>query len=94
MLFQLPIAQSPFEWFTTHLQLLGWGTVMLVGYKAVRFLSAAQRRVDDDQKKFDEIHSNTTNHIPTALNTLVELAKKQDARWELWMTTKAAQKSE
>ena len=94
MIFQLPIVQTPFEWVTTHIQLVGWGTVLLVGYKAIRFLSSAQRRIDDDQKKFDEIHSNTTNHIPTALNKLVDLAERNDHRMENWMTAKAAQKSE
>lgn len=91
---QIPITQTPFEWVSQHIQLVGWSTVLLVGYKAVRFLSAAQRKIDEDQEKFDEMHSNITNHIPTLLNKLVDLGERNDHRMEQWMVSKAAQKSE
>lgn len=87
-------AQTPFEWVTTHIQLVGWGTVLLVGYKAVRLISNIQRRIDEDQQKFDDIHLQATNHIPTLLTKLVDLSERNDHRMENWMVSKAAQKSE
>ena len=88
-MFITPESASPFEWFTQHIQLVGWGTVLLGVYKGTRFLTRAMARIDTVHKKVDEVHSAVTNGIAHGIARQVELAEKQDRRWEMWMSQRA-----
>jgi len=74
------IETSPFEWFSQHLHLAGWGTVIAIVWKASRFLTRAESRLKNAETKGEVVYSMTTNHIPTSLN---EISTKTDKSIEI-----------
>jgi|SRR5208282_3936615 len=81
---------SPFEWVSQHVQLVGWGTVLLGVYKFTRFISDLTTKINAETAKFDELHRVATVDFKHAMDRLVDLAEQQNRRFETWMTTKAA----
>jgi len=82
--------QTPFEWAAQHFQLIGWGTILVVGYKAVRLMGRAETIINQRIKEFDDLHVTITKEILAALTTLVALSQAQGRRWEMWIMGKAA----
>jgi len=83
--------QNPFEYFTQHVQLIGWGTVLLGIYKGTRFLTKLTTKINEAEKKLEEMHKAVTHDGLNKLSRLVSLAETQNRRWEAWMMSKAAQ---
>lgn len=44
------VQQSPFEWAVQHIQLIGWPTVALLGWKMSRFLTKVEDRATQAEK--------------------------------------------
>lgn len=86
-----PTSPTPFEWITTHIQLVGWGTVLSVIAWAVRSYFKAKTEIQVVHGQVKEVHKAITNDLVHSLQRLVELAEKQDRRWESWMMGKAMQ---
>ena len=55
-----PQQLSPFEWASTHIQLIGWPALLIFAGKftwtAGRFLVKQELQVEADRKKIDETH--------------------------------------
>jgi hypothetical protein len=81
--------QNPFEYFTSHVQLIGWGAVLGGVYKATRFLTKLTTKINEAEKKLDEMHKAVTHDAINKLSRLVALAETQNRRWEAWMMSKA-----
>ncbi len=87
------LESTPLDWVTTHVPLIGWGTVMFGIYKGTRFLTKLEERVLQKEQQFNEAHKVITNDLVHSMDKLVELAQKQDRRWETFMTNKAFARS-
>jgi len=84
------VPDSPFEWFSQHIQLVGWSTVLLGVYKITTFVTELKGKIKITETKLDELHKAVTNDMAHDMKRLVELAEQQNRRWEAWMTSKAA----
>jgi hypothetical protein len=80
--------QGPFEWITSHIQLVGWGTVLLGVYKGTKFLTKVAERLATYEKQAAEAHL-ATRALQADTHRLVELAEQQGRRWETYMMGKA-----
>ena len=81
--------ETPLQYLETSLRTLTWPAIIFACVWVVRFITKMESRVSEKEKKFDEIHLQMTNHMPHSLEKLVELAEKQDRRWDQWLLIKA-----
>lgn len=57
----LQTASSPFEFVSTHIHMLGWGTVVMAAWKIASFFSSAKQQF---VKTVGQIDTLSTNHFP------------------------------
>ena len=82
-------AQTPFEFFTQHIQLLGWGTVLFGVYKGTKFLTKLTEKLSQFERQSTEAHQTVTTALKSDTHRLVELAEQQNRRWEVFMMGRA-----
>lgn len=58
---------SPLEWVFQHLQLIGWPAVVLVAWKASRFISKLEDRALNVESTIQRVENNHLAHIETSL---------------------------
>jgi hypothetical protein len=58
---QVAQTQSPFEWASQHIHVIGWGTVVMAAWKISTFFSAAKAQVTKTVGQIDVL---STNHMP------------------------------
>ena len=82
------ISTTPFEWAAQHVQVVGWGTVLLGVYKATRFLTKLGDRLSAYEKQATEAHKDT-HALRIDTRKMVESAEQQARRWETFLVGKA-----
>jgi NOL1/NOP2/fmu family ribosome biogenesis protein len=80
---------TPWEYFTQHLQVVGWGTILFFVYKATKFLTKVGEKLSLFEKLSAEAHTAVTTALKADTHRLVELAEQQNRRWEVYMMGKA-----
>ncbi len=61
---------APWEWVFQHLQLIGWPAIVLVAWKASRFISKLEDRALAVETNIQEMKSNHLVHIETSLEAI------------------------
>jgi hypothetical protein len=84
--------QTPVDWAIQHLQVLGWPVICVAVYKFARFLDRMQHRAAVVEENISNLTSNHFPHIQNSLESIDESLQRQEQRWDVWMTTQAAQK--
>ena len=82
--------QTPFAWLVEHLNLLGWPVVCIAVYKFARFLDQMQTRAAVVEDNINNIASNHLSHMQNSLESIDQTLKRQDSRWEAYITAQAA----
>lgn len=69
---QQTAGNSPFEWASQHIHLVGWGTVIWLVWKAGQFFSQAKTQVT---KTVGQIDTMATNHFPHMERSIITMDK-------------------
>lgn len=82
--------QSPWQLFTALVQTITWPALLGAILYCIRLFNKAETKLESFSTKFDEVHLAITNHMQHSSDDMLQLLRKQDARFETWMVTQAA----
>jgi hypothetical protein len=83
---------TPVSWILDHLNLIGWPSVCYVVFKIARFLNKIQQRAEAVENNVNAVTVNHIPHLQESLHSIDDTLKRQEIRWEAWLTAQAAQK--
>lgn len=69
---------SPFEWVSSHLQLIGWPTLCYAVWKVTRFMTMVESRVLNSEAHIEKMATNCFPTMQTSLQTQDGLLKSMD----------------
>ncbi len=69
---QQTAGNSPFEFFSQHIHLVGWGTVIMLVWKAGKFFNEAKTQVTRTVAQIDTM---ATNHFPHMERSIITMDK-------------------
>ena len=77
---QVAQTQSPFEWASQHIHVIGWGTVVVAAWKIASFFAEAKAQVTKTVTQIDTLSTNHFPHIQDGILELVELGKANNEK--------------
>lgn len=69
---QQTAGNSPFEWASQHIHMLGWGTVIWLVWQAGKYFNKAQSQFT---KTIEQINTMSTNHFPHMERSIITMDK-------------------
>jgi hypothetical protein len=75
---------TPFEWVSEHLHTIGWPILCFFAWRVSAAFTEIKARVIAEHIKFDQLHAQCTNHMPTSLREILEELKEQRKDWQQW----------
>jgi hypothetical protein len=68
----LPTANSPFEWASQHLQIIGWPALVIFAWRVATYF---ERITSQASKTVGQIDMLATNHMPHMETSLISMEK-------------------
>ncbi len=75
---------TPFEWVSEHLHIVGWPILCIFAWRVSAAFTEIKAKIAAEHKKFDDLHSQCTNHMPTSLREILAELKAQREDWQRW----------